>query len=1147
MSEERRLRVVDGTAERVIGGATPLSPARGEPVDGMADGAARQRIRTDTGSTLFVEAGAGSGKTTALVERVCSLVLTDGVPLSAIAAVTFTEKAGAELRDRLRAEFERAWLAARDGDDEQATERAEEALDDLDAAAIGTLHSFAQQLLTAHPIEAGLPPMIEVLDEVGSSVAFEERWTELQRQLLDDDEIARPLLLAMAVGVELKHVRSLAKLFGNDWDLITDRVLADQPDEPGEVALPEVEPLIAEAARLATEADRCRDHSDRLLAKVRTIASFGELLEGAADPETQLAVLQSARAWKFGNAGRKENWPDVNRIRQDCAALVQQAAAVVDGILDGCLRQLSVWVAKRVLGAADQRRAEGRLEFHDLLVLTRDLLRRDPDVREALKGRYERLLLDEFQDTDPIQIELAVRIAGGAEASQPDWRDVEVPAGRLFVVGDPKQSIYRFRRANIATYLSAQDTFGETVALTTNFRSVPGVLDWVNTVFGALIKPLDGAQPSYQALDAHRETVPAVEPVNDGPPVQLALPWDEPEPEVREDDPTAVTVLGAETHEDLPRSQASVLREREAADVAAVVQRALAEQWQVWDVRAGKWRDTGPGDIAVLVPARTSLPFLEDAFDGAGVPYRAEASSLVYQTAEVRSLLACARALADPSDQLALVTALRSPLFGCGDDDLYTWKQRDGSFNLTVPVAEELQTHPVGLAMRWLRARHYESRWQTPSEVLTTIVAERRMLEVAAGGPRARDAWRRLRFVVDQARAWSEVEHGGLRGYLAWAARQGEETSRVAEAVLPETDADAVRVMTIHAAKGLEFPIVVLSGMTASPNRQRGVQVIWPAEGGYAIRFRKSVQTEDFDLVQPLDEQMDDYERRRLLYVAATRARDHLVVSLHRGTRRMDSNAELLASAGADHAGARSFSGVPEPASLDTTASAEAPPAYDEWLARITEAREASRRRSAQSASGLEGTDPEVALLGAEPGTAKAARDVELPPWSKGRYGTAVGRAVHGVLQDVDLVTGDGLADAVAAQCVAEGVTEYAEVVSALASSALDSDVVKRAAGREHWRESFVGTVQPDGTVLEGFVDLIYREDDGSLVIVDYKTDAVPDAALDSRVAYYAPQLRTYADAVGKAGATVSGSTLLFLNPTGATARPVAPATGGAR
>jgi ATP-dependent exoDNAse (exonuclease V) beta subunit len=339
--------------------------------------------------------------------------------------------------------------------------------------------------------------------------------------------------------------------------------------------------------------------------------------------------------------------------------------------------------------------------------------------------------------------------------------------------------------------------------------------------------------------------------------------------------------------------------------------------------------------------------------------------------------------------------------------------------------------------------------------------------------------------------------------------------------------------MTIHAAKGLEFPIVILSGMTAAPNRQRGVQVLWPTDGGYAVKLKSSVQTEDFDLVQPVDEQMDDYERRRLLYVAATRARDHLVISLHRsGSRRHSSNAELFASAGAATAAdpvlfaGPAITASAEPASH--TEQVRPPVNRAEWEARMTDARQASRRRSAQSASGLEGTGPDVALQGSDPGAAKAPRDVELPPWSKGRYGTAIGRATHGVLQVVDLATGAGLDAAVSSQCLAEGVVEYADVVTALVRSALSSEVVQRAAAREHWRESYVGTLQPDGTVLEGFVDLIYREDDGTLIIVDYKTDAIPAAALDARIAHYAPQLHTYTDLLPNTGRPV----LLFLAPT---------------
>ncbi|MFC0626368.1 UvrD-helicase domain-containing protein [Kribbella deserti] len=1085
----------------------------------FADAVSRARISDDTATTLFVEAGAGSGKTHALVDRVTTLVLRDGVPLRSIAAVTFTEKAGAELRDRLRVEFEQAWYGGSDA--------AAEALDDLDSAAIATLHSFAQQLLLAHPIEAGLPPLIEVLDEVGSSVAFEERWAELQRQLLDDESIAEPLLLAMAVGVELKHVRSLAKLFGNDWDLIGDRVLVEPPEL---VAMPDLSGLVAACAAIGAQAADCRDADDRLLAKVLAVQETGRLLSTASDQESQLALLHSFRGLKFGRLGRKENWPDIAKLRSDCSTVVELAVSLVDLLLDACLRHLSHWVAVRVLESAELRRAAGRLEFHDLLVLARDLLRRDPAVRDALQERYQHLLLDEFQDTDPIQIELAVRIAAGAAATASDWRDVEVPPGRLFVVGDPKQSIYRFRRANIATYLDAQDSLGETVALTTNFRTVPPILDWLNEVFSQLIEPADGAQPSYQPLDPHRAAFSAAPSPVEREPLATVIQF----PTAPRPGGPSVVVLGAEPHQDLPRAQASVLREREAADVAGVVRQALAEQWQVYDEQAGEWRPAGLGDIAVLVPARTSLPYLEEALDAAGISYRAEASSLVYQTAEVRDLLACARAIADPSDRLSLVTALRSPLFGCGDDDLFTWKRDGGSFTLTAPIPAELADHPVAEAMDWLRSAHYAARWQTPSEVLGKIVADRRMLEVATIGPRSRDAWRRLRFVVDQARAWSEVEHGGLRAYLAWAAHQGEEASRVAEAVLPETDADAVRVMTIHAAKGLEFPIVVLSGMTAAPNRQRGVQVLWPTEGGYAVKLKASVQTEDFDLVQPVDEQMDAYERRRLLYVAATRARDHLVVSLHRsGTRTHSSNAELFAGVGgATAAGAVQFNARAVQADVVPAALTKCTPPmpHDTWTNRVTAARTASRRKSAQSASGLEGTNAVGEL---DPATAKGARDLELPPWSKGRYGTAIGRAVHGVLQIVDLGTGAGLGEAVAAQCVAEGVTEHAEVVEALVRSALASDVVRRAAGREHWRESYVGAAQPDGTVLEGFVDLIYREDDGELVIVDYKTDAIPAAALEERVAYYAPQLKAYATIIDPAASQV----LLFLNPTQAVAR----------
>lgn len=1065
----------------------------------LQDDDARRAIREDTDRTLFVEAGAGSGKTRSLVERIHHLVVHDGVPLRCIAAVTFTEKAGAELRDRLRATLEQA-------DDE----RADEALDDLDGAAIGTLHSFAQRILAEHPIEAGLPPLIEVADELSSAVAFEARWAEQRRQLLDDDSIAEPLMLAMSAGVKLENLRSLAKLFNADWDLVAERVLAGP--QSAAPSLTGVRELVDRAAILADRADACLSDDDKFLPYLAKLGAWGATLAEASDVGLQLAALGTAADLKFsyGQAGNWGGKPALDGLKEECKQLVVDAAAAVAAVLEPTLRILSRWIAERVLEAAEKRREAGRLEFHDLLVIAREVLRGEDGapVRAALQDRYQRLLLDEFQDTDPIQIELAVRIAGGAAASADRWEDVDVPPGSLFVVGDPKQSIYRFRRADIAMYMKAQDVVGEHVSLTTNFRTVAPVVDWVNSVFDRLIVAEPDRQPAFQPLVPDR-------PAHDGAP--------------------AVVVLGAEPHQGLPRSSASILREREAADVAGVIRRAVEEGWPV--CVDGEWRPARLDDVAVLLPARTSLPFLESALDRAGIAYRAESSSLVYEAQEVRDLMAAARAIADPSDALSLVTALRSPLFGCGDDDLWTWKHGRGALSVIAPLDEARADHPVGRSLAYLQKLHRAARWMAPSEVLTRLVADRRMLEVAAQGPQARDQWRRLRFVIDQARAWAESEHGGLRAYLAWAQQQSGDSSRVVESALPETDAEAVRIMTVHGAKGLEFPIVVMSGMTSGQRRPGGVRVLWTADG-YEVSIRKGVTTGDFDVAAPVDEQMDDRERSRLLYVAATRARDHLIVSLHRSSGTSQTSAKLLADDGGARSGAEAWSADQLPAGAAQPAATTGritPPNRQAWWATVSPAREASRRTSAVSASGLEGSEPAVALGDDDAGLAKGAQNLDLPPWSKGRYGTAIGRAVHAVLQIVDLATGAGLDEAVAAQCAAEGVEPHAEVVTALVRSALDSELIRETARRPHWREMYVGAVQPDGTVLEGIVDLAAREPDGSLVVVDYKTDALPSAAMKARAAYYAPQLAAYTSVIDSSTGTESTSRLLFLRPDGAT------------
>lgn len=286
---------------------------------------------------------------------------------------------------------------------------------------------------------------------------------------------------------------------------------------------------------------------------------------------------------------------------------------------------------------------------------------------------------------------------------------------------------------------------------------------------------------------------------------------------------------------------------------------------------------------------------------------------------------------------------------------------------------------------------------------------------------------------------------------------------------------------------------------------------------------------------------MGYHERLRLLYVACTRARDYLVVSVHRATRKNPpadetrmTNAELFAAVAGGAPGAQPFTsssttGLP-PVPPDVVLP---PPSFEAWRARVEPARRDSRRVSAVSASSLEGT---LSTDDVDPGLLKGARDLELPPWNKGRYGTALGRAVHGTLQALDLATGAGLAPALAAQCVAEGVVELEDLVLDLCRQALSADILRAAAVRRSWRESYVGTTLDDRTVLEGYIDLVLEEDDGSLVVVDYKTDAVPGPAIPGRVREYLPQMAAYARSLERAtGKAVSRAVLLFLAPGSAT------------
>ncbi len=1077
--------------------------------DALGDQAARDRIARDLAATLFVEAGAGTGKTTELVGRIVALVRS-GVSVDGIAAITFTEKAAAELSERVRRELERAATGHERYADFLADERArcQEALPDLDRAAIQTLHSFAQRILSLYPLEAGLPPQLRIMDEVEGDIAFRDRWRRFVDELLDEPAMQRPLLRAFTMGLRLKDLERVAEAFHSSWERL-DGVEFEATEEP-EIACPPLGPALE-----AAEAALGPKPSEAAMAQLRRLHPHAAKLDAAA-----------ARIAAAGDGGERDA-AEVDLLRLACAVpeirtnvgpkgVFATTREAHGGWIDAARRAYLTAVLPRLkqfaLDYAAERRTAGHLSFQDLLALAVDLLRTNPQVRRALHERYQRVLIDEFQDTDPLQVELAALLASEPGSPPARWTETEVEPGRLFFVGDPKQSIYRFRRADIALYERTREAFGcQQVPLTTNFRSTPKILGWVNETFEQLFDRDSG----------------------DGVRQAAWVPL-QPRPGVARGEP--VMIIGGPLG---PEARADEVRREEAGALASAVLAAREGRW------LGEDRPTRFADMAILLPTRTNSPAIERALADAGIPFRVESRSLVFATQDVRDLSNILAAIDDPTDDVAVVAALRSPAFACRDSDLLAHVQAGGGWSY-LAEAPASSPDPVRAGMAGLREFHGRKWYMSTGALIEEVIASRHMLELAVAGPRPRESWRRLRFVAEQARG---LEEAGalttLRQFVEWLRIQAEEGARVNEGVSVEPDDDAIRIMTIHAAKGLEFDIVFLAGLGIEPFK-RDSYVIWPertgAGGTVEVRAglkERAFATAGFEAAAERERRHQRLERDRLLYVAATRARHRLVVSLYQRSHNTPhdqrhaedkcSHAECLAAACAETAGTGTWVrfavplafGLPEPADRSV---ADSPEERDGWRAGRAALLQRTRRAPVVAATAIahEGEVPEE----------EQPQDDEQQPWRKGRAGTSVGRAVHAVLQTIDLETGTGIADAARAQAVAEGIAGEAARVATLAENARLSEAVREAvASGRFWREVYVGT-GVEGATVEGFIDLLFEGPNG-LVVVDYKTDSARSTAdIDRAMDRYRLQGAAYAVALEVAlGRPVADVRFVFTEP----------------
>ncbi len=1074
----------------------------------LYDQPARDAIVNHHDHNLFVDAGAGSGKTKQLVDRVVAMVATGYLDsVSGLAAITFTENAATELRTRIREALEDA-ADERSGRPADERTRCDAALQALDDAAITTLHGFASRLLADAPLEAGLPPGFRVQDAVRSSIDRDAWWRSLLDDWYDDDTLAEVWRTGLTLDLNPSYLKEVLDSFDGNWDLLLDNpiTVAALPSLDADAILDPLRNLIDYAGGRGPEGDTLTERIDELLTPLLLEAS------GEEDPLQVLAIMRGA---SLRGAGYADAWSRVGLSKATASGYLDAARDARDAQLTACREAVTTALCERlrvaVLAHAEQRRDKGELWFHDLLVYAVRLLRRDGEIRAAMRDRWQVICVDEFQDTDPLQVELVHLIAGVDEG---EWRDADIDGGRLFFVGDPKQSIYRFRRAEVGLFAQVRDLYGDRVlGLVQNFRSRPAIINVVNAAFTELLR--DDVVIGYQPLRAARPDVP-----------------DDPGPDV--------LLLGGPSD-----ARIGEIREVEADHVAATLARARGS-WLVAE-NGESPRSATFGDMAILVPTRTSLGQLEDALDRYGVPYRTMSRSLIWESDAVRDLVTVLRAIDDPADPVALVAALRHPMFACSDDDLVAWKVADGAWHYGVQPPAGMEDSPVAQAMAALR-RYHDLRWWLPVNVLLDrIVRERRAVELTAAHRRPRDHWRRLRFLVDQARLFLDSGGAGVTAFVRWAQEQIDSAADAIETVTPERDDDAVQILTIHGAKGLEFPIVALTGINSQP--RTGGHVMWPANGPPEITLYKEFKTTGYNDAHRDDKVLDRAEGLRLLYVGMTRAAEHLVVSLHHhppNSGTPDTHAMRLYQLLGELSGAGAeYEPDAEPV--------ETPPAHltspkvvsledrQRFLARRENRLAAAFRSVPTTATGLVAAAADVDAsqepadaLGDVPTESADAR----PPRPVARSGATLGSAVHRALEILDLTaaTEEAVERAVAAACAELGATRLAREVRNRVASALIAPMVQQAVTHRHWKEVPI-IAEIDGRIVEGFIDLVVETPDG-LVVVDYKTDAArSESEQAAKVTHYGPQIRAYGSALATAtGRPVRSLHLLFLGPATATA-----------
>jgi len=1077
----------------------------------------RDRIAADLDRTMLVEAAAGTGKTTCLISRMIGLIREGKCRIEPLAAVTFTRKAAAELRTRFQLALEKA---AREAEG-QERDLLHEALNHIERCFIGTIHSFCARLLRERPVEAGVPPDFVELDEVLDYRLREEAWREHVATLVTTDAPILPELEELGLKVSPATTRSPSITTELDELGLEPAELgpafmhyAEYPDVeewPAEpVDLPDlkrcIKALRAYAAHMQSVRRPPDPGRDKLIPKYDLVprmvkrldidkpAQLMEVLEEFQDFDRKKIVQKNWLGGKNEALAELDRWNDFTRDYATPLLLVwreHRYEPVTRAILP----------ARKVY---DQlRRDRNALNFQDLLLLSVELLRDRPEVRRYFRERFTHLLVDEFQDTDPIQAEVMLLLTAD-DCKQTNWRDCRPVPGSLFIVGDPKQSIYRFRRADILTYSKVREIVenagGEVIPLTANFRSIKPIVKWVNDCFTSVFPAkANDFSPADRPLHVGRsDGADAENPIQ-----RILIP---------------ATI---KRKEDIAHHDADL--------IARFIRRAIDEKWQV--PRTESERQHGlpdharPGDFLIVARNKASLTIYASKLQQYRLPHSVTGGRVLNEVPELELLYTCLRAVARPFDAIALVAVLRSELFGIADTTLYDFRKLGGSFSYRSPIPEGLPADDKAVLEDAFGRLQTYSRWLHRLPAAAAIERLAADLGLVARACAAEEGDVHAGSLLKAIELLRSVDGPLTVGDYVDALGKLVDHTEPHDGVPVRPPSEApVRVMNLHQCKGLEAPFVFLVDPAGDSDHDVAVHIDRTTEtprGYLPIYGRKRgqwgappllAQPKNWDSLAAQEQFFLDGEAKRLLYVAATRAGVKLVVSQRDGNSNSSNPWRLFET--------RPFTDFADPGAIAESPPMEVVIDADEWKKEVVAIE--NRWQTVVQPSYAVAAIKEAAIKGGP------------KPHGAERGGAEWGELLH-ILLDAAMKQpkGDLRSLALSALKDLELSVELLDDAVATVERVLASDLWKRAQKADRClTEVPVSLCGPgDGglpTVLRGVIDLVFLEA-SSWAIVDYKSERVEESERPALVTYYKPQIDAYAEAWEKiVGQPVSERGLFF-------------------